>query len=151
RIGAGRLIKIEADGTDKVFVLNKEASRRAWVHIKASDSRTSRPVKIRSVSAERNGEMVYKHLIEPLTNECNVEIRQDQFKVGMAPQYKLKVEAENYAPFVTEYIDLAEGDQNLEVSLNPASNAKGMLLLTDGGPAAKATVWSTRPEMGETL
>ena len=67
----------------------------------------------------------FKKLAEPLTNECSVEIRMADFKVGMAPSYKLKVEAEGYEPLVTEFTDLAEGDQIMELALTPSSNAKG--------------------------
>lgn len=128
-------------GEDKVVVLSKDSGIRATVNVSAYDATTRMPVKIQSVSAEYNGDFSFKSLVEPDATNASVEIKHTDFRVGMAPDYKIKVEADGYKPFVTDYIDLPEGDQNLVAAMVRGGSAEGTAYLPDGKPAADARIW----------
>lgn len=139
--GSMRKFKVLADSTEKMWVLPRPGTSAAKVDIKAVDQATKQPIKIGSVSAEYNGEFSSKRLVEPGAPEARVEVKSSDFKVGMAQSYKIKVEAEGYEGFETEFIDLAEGDQQLEVALVRGGAVTGVLLLPEGKPASGARIW----------
>jgi protocatechuate 3,4-dioxygenase beta subunit/peroxiredoxin len=140
-LGKGRQFKARADGQEKTLILPGQETSQARINIKCRDAQTREPVQIRSVSAEYNGAFSFKTIAEPATNECNVEVRSSDFKVGMGESYRLKIEAEDHEPAITDYIDLAEGDQALELALARAVKIEGMALLSEDAPAAGARIW----------
>jgi len=136
-----RKFKVQADGNERELVLPNAAIPQARVTLRATDQQTREPLVIAAISAEYNGGNGFKKLSEPKATEALVEIRQSDFMIGMSTSYKLKVEAAGHEPFVTEFIDLDEGDQELILALPRGGNAAGVALLADGKPAKGARVW----------
>lgn len=132
-------------GEDKVVVLSKGGETHATVNVSAYDAKTRMPIKIQSVSASYNGDFSPKTLTRPDRTNASVEIKATDFEVGMAPLYKIKVEATGYEPFVTDDINLGEGDQNLVAAMVPGGAAEGTAWFPDGLPAVGAQIW-VRPD-----
>lgn len=138
--GAFRKFKVTPDGQEHLLVLqSSEAS--ATIHLKAADSETHLPVKIKAVYRQLNGEPGFKKLAEPGSSEYQTELKQGDWMVGMGAEYKFRVEAEGHESVVTEFKDLAEGDQQLDLEMHPGGPVSGLALLPNGQPAEGARVW----------
>lgn len=138
--GAFRKFKVRADDQEHVLVL-ADSSANATVTLKAVDARTRAPLKIKAVYRELNGNLGFKKVAEPDANEYQTTLKEEDWMVGMGTEYKFRVEAEGYEPAITEYTDLTEGDQQLELELQPGGPLSGVALLPNGQPAAGARVW----------
>lgn len=136
-----REFKAQAGAGAKTVVLTPNSSRLARIQVRAFDIKTREPVVIKSVAAEYNGVFSFKTLAEPDSTHCTVEIRQSDFRVGMGASYKLRVEADGYDPFITDYIDVAEGDRVLEAAMVTNAMPENTALLPDGNRAAGARIW----------
>lgn len=148
--GAFRKFKATADGQEHVLVLERSGGN-ATIHLKAVDAGTHTPIKIKTVYRELNGGNGFKKIAEPDASEYQTELKEGDWMVGMGTEYKFKVEAEGYEPVETEYTDLAEGDQQLELEMRPGGPVSGVALLPNGQPAEGARVWVRSSRNGVSL
>ena len=129
-----------ADG-EKVVVLSEDGLRETTVEVRAFDAKTGAPVNLESVGAGYNNDFDFKILSRPNAPASRVKIRAADFREGGLPTYTIRLEAGGYEPFVSEYLDLSEGRQNLAVALTPCEPAKGVAFFPNGEPAAGARIW----------
>lgn len=138
--GAFKKFRVQANGAEQTLVLGKPATN-AVVTVKAVDAHTRKPVTLKTVYRELNGDHMPKKLAEPGQREFQTTLAQGDWQVGMGMSYKIKVEADGYEPGTTEYIDLSEGDQHLELELQPGGPVSGVARFPDGSLAAGARIW----------
>lgn len=148
-LGAQRKFKAAGGEPEKRVVLSNAMSEMITVRVKARDSVSQQPVRVRTVSAIFEGpSSAPRKLAEPNASEFSIEIQQTDFRVGMYPSYKLNLEAGGYESLTTDFIDFDEGDQDLELAMAPGANPPGVALLPDGQPAVGARVWLCAGEDG---
>jgi len=134
--------EFRAGGIDgeKVVVLGNDAGRKVAVQVRAVDANTGAPLKIKSIAINYDG-LSFKTRSEPNRTNASVEISAADFQVGMAADYRVKVDVEGYEPFVTDRIALLEGDQNIVAAMPAGGALDGMAFLPNGKPAAGAKIW----------
>jgi len=152
-LGANRKVKIAPGETEERVVLSRVAAEKITVRAKAVNAATRKPVKVQTVSVNyEGGGSPFNRLAEPNAEEFSVEIRRADFRVGMYPSYKLKLDADGYESLTTESMDYDEGNQELELALNISGGVGELTVLQpDGTPAAGARLWARETSDGGSL
>ena len=149
---AYRKFTIAPTETGKRVVLDPRATEKITVRLKAVDAKTRQPVKLKSVALQYNGDFRFRTLAEPDATEFTTELKLSDVKVGMAPSYQFKVDADDYVTLTTEYQDFEQGDQELELALTRLREADSLVVRQpDGSPAAGARMWARTTSDGGTL
>lgn len=152
-LGVSRKVKVAAGETEKRVVMSKAASDQITVRVKAVDAATRQPVKVHRVSAELGNALLnFTEVAAPFTNNFSLILKRSFFTEGMYPSFRLKLDADGYVSLVTEQMSFDEGNQDLDLALQPASGKQELLVLqSDGKPAAEARLWARATPDGGNL
>ncbi len=142
--GTGRKIRISREAGEQQIVLDP-LSDKVKVAIQATDAVTGEKVRLESVTANfEGGGSPYKTISLDEQNQA-VTIQRTDFRVGMYPSYRLRLEVKGYETLTTDAIDFDYGDQKLTPRLQPFKGARQVTVLQpDGAPAVEAHLWASQ-------
>jgi beta-lactamase regulating signal transducer with metallopeptidase domain len=131
----------DLDGKREVQIqLRAGADKEIAVNAKAVDAETGEPVKVTSARFTTDDFSAHPQAEKPNDSAFRIPVRADQFQQGMYPTFRLQCEAEGYVTFTSERRDFDEGDWDVQVKMKRGGKPGGVLLLSDGMPAAGAEV-----------
>ena len=138
-----RKVNLTSGPTEHVIRIRKENKDLIRITGKVVDAETKQPIEKFTV----NNTQEYGNLslsAEGRQGEFALEVRQSDFPQGYYPGFKLRLNADGYAPFLTEQMEFLEGDRTLEISLKKGTGGlAGTIHLPNGEPAADAKIFLT--------
>lgn len=142
REGGTRKVRLMASKEEQLITFRSQNVDLIRVTGKVFDAATKAPVEHFRVgiSHQSIGGVLDKPMrfIEASQGVFSTQTAQKEVPVGMQTAWGLWIEADGYDPTCTRMYDFTEGDQHLDFALQPGGMVEGIILTTQGGPAAGA-------------
>jgi RNA polymerase sigma factor (sigma-70 family) len=138
----GRLFRLQSSKDEQLLTLPTQISENVRVTGKVTDASTGAAVaKFRvGISHQSTAERLDPptRFVDGMQGTFEVQMSPSEVHMGNRTAWGLRIEAEGFDPTCTRMYDFAEGDQQLEIALQPGGTIEGLVLTPAGGPAASA-------------
>lgn len=135
---SSRIAHLRATTNELLVTLNDNHNNNAaYITGTVADATSGKPVEHFKVKVRHDRWTDWENgrTVEGVQGGFNLTTAQSEVDVQTQPSWFLTIQADGYEPYMTRIYAFEEGDQTLDIKLQPGGTIEGLVRNPDGGPA----------------